>query len=149
MLGGSGVGAAVKFVEPGANPKQVPPVMAAVTRPPPTSPCAVVGREPTAVVAVAELFPLFPSEVAEETVAVLVSPAVTEAPTCTVSVKTALLTPSEAMEQETLPLAPTAGVVHDQPPGEDRDTKVVPAGRGSDSETDAALLGPALFTVIV
>jgi hypothetical protein len=74
---------------------------------------------------------------------------VTEGATATVKVKTALLMPSDEFEQDTVPTAPTAGVMHDQPAGDDNDTKVVPAGSVSDNETEAALLGPALVTVIV
>ena len=72
-----------------------------------------------------------------------------EALTFTVNVKTALPNPRVAIEQDTVPPIPTDGVVQLQPPGDERDTKVVPAGNVSESETDAALLGPALFTVMV
>ena len=54
-----------------------------------------------------------------------------------------------AIEQDTVPAIPTDGVVQLHPPGDESDTKVVPAGNVSESETAAALLGPALFTVIV
>ena len=95
--------------------------------------------------------PVFGSLVAEVTVAVLESSvlAATEAPTCTVKVKIPLPTGKEALSQETAPLAPTAGVVQDQPAGDDREMKVVPAGRESDRLTEAALLGPALVRVRV
>ena len=106
---------------------------------------------PTVVVAVPLSFPGFGSEVAEETVAVLEStvPALTLGDTATVSVKTALPTPRLGFELETVPPAPTAGVVEDHPPGDERDTNVVPAGSVSVSDTVAALLGPALVTVMV
>jgi hypothetical protein len=39
--------------------------------------------------------------------------------------------------------------VHDQPPGDDSETNVVFAGSVSDVLAVDALLGPALFTVIV
>jgi len=52
-------------------------------------------------------------------------------------------------EQDTVPPAPTAGVVHDQPPGDDSDTNVVFAGSVSESAAVMALLGPALSTVMV
>jgi hypothetical protein len=49
-----------------------------------------------------------------------------------------------------MPPDPTAGMVQLQPPGDDdSETKVVPAGRVSVSDADAASLGPALVTVIV
>jgi hypothetical protein len=52
-------------------------------------------------------------------------------------------------EHETNPPAPTAGVVQDQPPGEDSDTNVVPAGNVSEMLTDAASLGPGFTAVMV
>ena len=69
--------------------------------------------------------------------------------TVTTSVKTASPTPSDGLEQEMVPVPPTAGVVHDQPAGDASDTNVVFAGSVSDSEADAASLGPALLTVMV
>lgn len=106
---------------------------------------------PTVVVAVTLSLPGFGSVVADATVAVLLItvPTVTPAPTCTTREKTALADASEAIEQETVPAAPTAGVVQLQPPGAASDTKVVPADRVSDNATVAALLGPMLLTVIV
>jgi hypothetical protein len=89
------------------------------------------------------------SVVAEEIVAVFVIEPVAPATTLTTSVKTALPGASVATVQEIAPFDPTAGVVHDQPPGDESDTNVVLAGRGSDNATVAALLGPALLTVIV
>ena len=76
-------------------------------------------------------------------------PPVTEEPTLTTRVKTALPAASDGLEHETMPPAPTAGVVHDHPPGEASDTKVVPAGNVSESKAVAALLGPPLVTVMV
>jgi hypothetical protein len=95
--------------------------------------------------------PGFGSVVLDAAVAVFDStvPALTAASTVTVSVKTALPTPNDGFEQDTVPLAPTAGVVHDQPPGEESDTNVVPAGSVSENAADAAVLGPALVNVIV
>ena len=55
-------------------------------------------------------------------------PEATPGPTATVSVKTALVTPSEAMEQEMFPPAPTAGVVQDHPAGDETETNVVFTG---------------------
>src|SRR4051812_32792349 len=105
--------------------------------------------EPAPTVVVAVPLPLAPfgSEVVDVAVAVLVMtvPFATPAPTATVSVKTALPVPMLGFEQETVPVPPTAGVVHDQPPGLDSDTKVVPAGSVSERLTVLALLGPALL----
>jgi hypothetical protein len=95
------------------------------------------------------LFAGVASVVAEETVAVFVIEPLAPVATLTTSVKTTLPGASEATEQEIVPLAPTAGVVHVQPTGEVSDTNVVFAGSGSDSATVVALLGPALLTVIV
>ena len=95
--------------------------------------------------------PGFGSGVADDAVAVFDSrvPVDTEGATATVKVKTALPRPSDVFEQDTLPPEPTNGAMHSQPPGDDKDTKVVPAGSVSARETEAALLGPALLTVIV
>ena len=105
---------------------------------------------PTVVAAVALLLPGVGSLVADETVAVLLIkvPAATPASTCTTKVNAALPIASEATEHETVPAAPTAGVVQIQPAGDASDTKVVPAGRVSARVTDAALLGPMLLTAI-
>ena len=54
-----------------------------------------------------------------------------------------------ALEQVTVPVAPTAGVVQVKPAGGTTDTKVVPAGRTSAIATAVALLGPAFVTWIV
>ena len=106
---------------------------------------------PTVVVAVPFSLPGFGSLVADEAVAVLemTVPAAVDGSAATVSVNTALPTARLGFEQETVPPAPTAGVVHDQPPGDDSDTNVVPAGKVSDKDTVAALLGPAFVAVIV
>jgi hypothetical protein len=101
------------------------------------------------VVAVPLLFPGTRSEVAAETVAVFVIMPLVPASTLTMSVNTAPPTASEAVEQDTVPVDPTAGVVHDQPAGDVSDTNVVLAGSVSDNATVAALLGPALLTAIV
>lgn len=91
------------------------------------------------------------SVVAELTVAVSLSTvaAGTADPTLTTNVKLALPGARLAMVELTVPVPPTAGVVLDQPPGEVRETKVVPGGSASFSETDVAELGPLLVTVIV
>lgn len=105
----------------------------------------------TVVVAVALLLPLFGSVVEDDTVAVFEStvPFATASPTLTTSVKTPLPAANDDAVQLIEPLAPTAGVVHDHPPGFDSDTKVVPAGKVSASAALVATLGPALPTVIV
>ena len=82
----------------------------------------------TVVVAVAELLPAAGSNVDEPTEAVLliVPPAV---PVFTTSVKTPdAAAATDGLLQLTAPAAPTAGVVHDQPPGDVRETKVLPGG---------------------
>jgi hypothetical protein len=103
------------------------------------------------VVAVALSLPVFGSEVDDVTVAVfeMTVLSTTVASTFTVSVKTAEPMPSDAIEQLTGPVPPTAGAEHDQPPGAESDTNVVPAGSVSLSETVAALLGPAFDAVMV
>jgi hypothetical protein len=111
----------------------------------------VVALATTAVVAVAALLPAFVSEVVAEAVAVLerTAPAPIDGPSATVSVKVALPTAKDAFEQITVPVAPTAGVVQDQPAAADSETNVVPAGNGSESDAEAAAIGPALVTVSV
>ena len=74
----------------------------------------------TVVVAVALSLPGAGSDVADDTVAVFVNMPVI--PAFTTNVKTALPTARVVAEQETVPFAPTAGVVHDQPPGDESDT---------------------------
>ena len=105
----------------------------------------------TVVVAVPLSLPGFGSVVADDAVAVLEStvPFANVGSTATVRVKTALPIARLGFEQEIVPPAPTAGVVHDQPPGEDSDTNVIPAGNVSDTDALVALLGPALVAVIV
>jgi len=49
-----------------------------------------------------------------------------------------------AAVQETVPEAPTAGVVQVQPAGAVSDWNVVPPGSGSERATFIAVLGPAL-----
>jgi hypothetical protein len=111
----------------------------------------IVGGATTVVVAVAELFPGTGSLVEEETVAVFDStvPPATPAPTLTTSVKAELPVPSVPIEQETVPPAPTTGVVQLHPPGADSETKAVPTGSVSERLTLVAALGPAFATLIV
>jgi hypothetical protein len=91
------------------------------------------------------------SSVALAMVAVFVTsvPPTADPDTASVSVNAAFPLLHDAMVHETRPLAPTAGVVHDQPPGEASETKVVPAGSASDSDTAAATAGPLLVAVMV
>ena len=105
----------------------------------------------TVVVAVLELLAGVGSVVAELVVTVSLStvPGATPAPTLTTSVKTEDPGVRLAMVELTVPVPPTAGVVLDQPPGEVSETKVVPDGSVSLSETEAAALGPLLVTVTV
>ena len=53
------------------------------------------------------------------------------------------------MSQDTVPGSSTAGVTQLHPAGEESETKVVPGGSVSSSDTEAAALGPALVTVMV
>lgn len=105
----------------------------------------------TVVVEVPLWLPGFESRVSAVTFAVLVMtvPAAVDGGMATVKVKTAFPGVMLEFEQVTAPPAPTAGVVHDQPPGLDNDTNVVPAGSVSERFTVEALLGPAFATVMV
>ena len=92
----------------------------------------------TVVVAVALSLPGLGSGVGDETVAVLerTVPPGTDEPTATVKVKTAPLPRKLPAEQLTVPPAPTAGVVHDQPPaGAARRTWCPPAACRSGSHS--------------
>src|SRR5215213_4144034 len=106
---------------------------------------------PTVVVAVPLLLAPFGSVVVVAAVAVFVMtvPSATAAPTLTTSVNTALPGARVAFVHEMLPVPPTAGAVHDQPPGDASETNVVIAGTVSLRLTVLALLGPALLTVMV
>src|SRR5689334_21054241 len=99
---------------------------------------------PTVVVAVALSFPGVGSVVAEPVTAVLVTVELgaSEPSVFTTSVNTELPGVRINAEQETVPVPPTAGVVHDQPPGLVSETNVVPVGMVSLSVADVALLGP-------
>src|SRR5689334_14033179 len=99
---------------------------------------------PTVVVAVAVLLAPLESAVVDVAVAALVMtvPFASDGSTATTSVKTAFAPAARvATEQLTGPVPPTAGVVHDQPPGDASDTNVVPVGTESASATLAAALG--------
>ncbi len=104
------------------------------------------------VVVVAELLAELGSAVLELTEAVLeiVVPSVTAAPTLTTRVKTAVA-PELKLEfvQVIVPVAPTAGLVQDQPVGAVIDLKVVFVGTVSVRVTLLAALGPPLAMVIV
>src|SRR5438270_12508298 len=107
--------------------------------------------ERTVVVALPLSLPGFPSGVVEVAVAVLVivEPAATVGLTATTSVKMSLPTANDASEQFIVPVSPLSGVVQDQLPVDDKETKVVPAGSVSLNEALSAAPGPLLFTVIV
>ena len=60
--------------------------------------------------------------------------------------KKSAVTPKLVFVQETVPVAPTAGAVHDQVPVVDSDTKVVPDGRVSE-KVAATLFGPLFVRV--
>jgi hypothetical protein len=91
------------------------------------------------------------SEVDVETVTSLemTVPFAVEGATSTVRVNTELPGGRLAIEQETVPPSPTVRLLHDQAPGEESETKVVSAGSVSERLAAAALLGPALVTVMV
>jgi len=105
----------------------------------------------TLVVAVPVLLPGLGSGVVEPAVAefVITVPFGTPGPTKTTSVNTLLPGANEGLVQLTVPVPPTAGVVHVHPAGVASETNVVPAGRVSVRVAAAALLGPALVAVIV
>ena len=79
----------------------------------------------------------------------IIVPSAVDGTTCTTRVNVALLTPSKLAEQEIGPATPTAGTIQLQPPATASETNVVSGGTVSERETDAALTGPALLTVIV
>src|SRR3977135_1441932 len=107
---------------------------------------------PTAILELALLLPAVGSGVIELTVAVSVIrvPCAVFVFTFTVSTKVAL-TPlfKVAMVHVIAPLAPTAGVVHDQPAGVGNDTNVVLAGVAPEKLTAAAFAGPPLVAIWV
>src|SRR5687767_7336537 len=90
----------------------------------------------TVVIDVTLPFSGIPSPVLDVTVAVLVRtvPDNTDGSTFTTRVKTALPTANDGLEDETMPPAPTGGVVLLQPLTSDNETKVVPTGNVSLNE---------------
>ena len=105
----------------------------------------------TAVVAVALLFAAFASA-DDVTVATFdsVVDAVVFGSTCATTVNVAPPPDvSDAVVHVTEPVAPTAGVVHDQPAGFATDTNVVLADSASVSVMLFAVLGPRLLTGMV
>lgn len=105
----------------------------------------------TVVVCVAELFALLASGVLLETDAVFeitVLPVMPES-TFTVKVKLAVVKPRLVAAQLIEPVAPTDGVVQLQPPGAERDWKVVFVGTVSDKINAVAVAGPLFVTTIV
>jgi hypothetical protein len=106
----------------------------------------------TVVLAVALLLPVLESAVVELTVAVfeIVVPSAVSGLTWTTRMKVAVVPlASEPVVHVTVPVDPTAGVVHVQSVGAAIDWNVVCAGSGSVIVTLAAALGPALLTVMV
>src|SRR6267154_802869 len=102
----------------------------------------------TTVTAVALLFSSVGSS-GLETVAVLVKKVPAGVAPGMNSVRVKLTLPPLAklgLVQLTVPPEPTPGVVHDQPAGDDRLTKVIPAGIGSLRDTLVASSGPPLRT---
>ena len=89
----------------------------------------------------------------DETVAVAESvvPEASDEGTCetTVNVAVADTFNVDVSEQDTVPLAPEEGVVHDHPAGADTETNVVGAGRGRSTVAVLPMLGPLFVTVIV
>ena len=65
------------------------------------------------------------------------------------SVNTAWEGANAAMEHDTVPFAPTAGVTQANPAGDASETKVMPAGIGSVNVKFAAGSGPPFVTVRV
>src|SRR5688572_13256348 len=98
----------------------------------------IVGAPSTSVPASLVLLAGIGSLVDEPTCAVFEMVPVADGTTATVSVNVAPPTLIDAVEQEMEPLAPTAGVVHDQPAGVESDTNVVDAASVSVSTADAA-----------
>src|SRR5450432_1515309 len=103
-------------------------------------------------VVVLELFPGVGSVVDDVTAAVFdtIVPTGVDEARFTTSVNTAgAAGRSVGSVQVTVPAAPTAGLRHDQPPGDANDTNVVPAGSVSVNETANAVDAPAFVAVIV
>jgi hypothetical protein len=111
----------------------------------------IAAGESALVVAVPLLLPEFASAVLDVAVAVLLmmEPAGTFGATATVTVKTELPAANEGFEQETVPVSPASGELHDHPLTAFMLTKLVPAGNVSAHEALLAASGPLLVTVIV
>jgi hypothetical protein len=98
------------------------------------------------------LFAGFGSGVGDETMATfaIAVPVRTAGSTLTVSVKAAGAGGSnDGIEHVTSPPAPTAGVVHDHPPGDASETNVVPGGKVSFHDVETAEDGPRFVAVTV
>jgi hypothetical protein len=110
-----------------------------------------VAGELTVAPAVLLPFPPFGSPVDDAIVAVLeiVVPALTLFASVTSSVNIAEPGAKLAFEHVTVPAAPTAGVVHDQPAAAESEANVVLGGSVSVHDAVVAALGPALDAVIV
>lgn len=84
-----------------------------------------------------------------EAVFEIVEPPGAAAFTFTTSVNAAVASANDELLQLTVPGAPTAGVVHDQPAGDVSETNVVPAGNASLRVALCAGFGPLFVTPIV
>ena len=101
--------------------------------------------------AVAVLLAELGSEIAELTVAVLLTAVPAAVPAVTFKATLKLAEPAAKLGsvQLMVPVAPTAGVVHDHPAGGVTDTNVVFAGVVSVRLAVVAVLGPAFVTTCV
>lgn len=144
LLPGSGVTLHV-VVAPNATglPQEIEPP------PPETAPVTAKVSAFTVVLAVAELLPGVASAVAEPMLTVAVTLPANAGAIVTISVKFALPPAGyDARLQLTVPVPPTAGVVHVQPPGAASEAKVVFAGTAMLNAALAALLGPLLVVLM-
>lgn len=115
---------------------------------PETTPLTTTGNALTSVLAFAELLPGVVSVVDAVMLAVAETVPVNVDATATINVKFAVpLEGYDARLHVTVPLPPTAGVVHDQP-GDANDTNVVFAGVAIVMTAADASLGPALAVLI-
>jgi hypothetical protein len=105
----------------------------------------------TVVVAVAVSLPALVSFDAAVRVAVLVITVPAAVPPLTLTVSVTVSVPSGWLlsVQLTVPVAPTAGAVHDQPGSVETETNVVFAGIASDTFEFVAELGPLLMALMV
>jgi hypothetical protein len=103
----------------------------------------------TAVDALPLSSPATASGVAAVMVAVLVRTVAGAATTFATTMKVAAPMGNDAIVHVTVPFVPTVGPEQFQPAVPETETNVVPAGSGSLSCTEAAVLGPEFVTLIV